>query len=231
MNVAIVVAGGKGTRFGSDRPKQFLELKNIPVIVHTLLQFERCREIGGVVVVLPREEVHGFQSLAEPFALSKVLRVVPGGDTRAQSVRRGLATVEVAEIIAVHDGVRPLITPEEIDDVVSAARQNGAAILVAPVGDTVKEVSNDRIARTIPRSNLRRALTPQCFRFEILKRAYESLDELEQAGTDVTDDSFLVERLGIDVVMVEGSARNIKITKQEDLKVVEAMLELSEYQL
>lgn len=224
MNVAIVVAGGKGTRFGSDRPKQFLELKNIPVIVHTLLQFERCREIGGVVVVLPREEVTGFQSFAEPFALSKVLRVVAGGDTRAQSVRRGLETVDAAEIIAVHDGVRPLITPEEIGRVVSAASTSDAAILVAPVGDTVKEVIGDRITRTLARRNLRRALTPQCFRFEILKRAYESLDELERAGVEVTDDSFLVERLGVQVVTIEGSGRNIKITKPEDLAVVEAIL-------
>src|SRR5262245_2584596 len=205
MNVAIVVAGGKGTRFGSDRPKQFLELKSIPIIVRTLLQFERCREIGGVVVVLPHDEVAGFESLIDPFALSKIVRVVAGGETRAQSVRRGLETITGAEIVAVHDGVRPLVTADEIDRVVSAAGTSSAAILVAPVGDTVKEVIGGRSTRTLARRNLRRALTPQCFRFEILKRAYESLDELEISGVEVSDDSFLVERLGIDVVTIESS--------------------------
>jgi 2-C-methyl-D-erythritol 4-phosphate cytidylyltransferase len=226
MNVAIVVAGGKGTRFGSDRPKQFLELKSIPIIVHTLLQFEHCKEIGGVVVVLPREEIDAFHAMVAPFGLLRITRVVAGGETRAQSVRCGLQTIDGAEIVAVHDGVRPLVTQDEIDRVVAGARAGGAAVLVAQVGDTVKEVTGDRITRTLPRANLRRALTPQGFRFEILKRAYEGLDELEASGAEVTDDSLLVERLGIDVVAIEGSGRNIKITNQEDLKLAEAILDL-----
>jgi 2-C-methyl-D-erythritol 4-phosphate cytidylyltransferase len=108
MNVAIVVAGGKGVRFGGDRPKQFLEVNGSPIIIHTLRQFERCREIGSVVVVLPAEKTAGFQSLIEKFALQKVTRIVAGGATRAQSVKTGLATIEEAEVVAVHDGVRPL---------------------------------------------------------------------------------------------------------------------------
>src|SRR5439155_11812369 len=129
-----------------------------------------------------------------------------------------------ADAIAVHDGVRPFVTPAEIDQVVSAAHADGAAILVAPVADTIKEINGDYVVRTLPRSQLRRALTPQCFRFDILKRAYDQLAEAEAEGIDVTDDCLLVERLGVQIVTVEGSARNIKITREEDLMIGEAVL-------
>src|ERR1700682_1638701 len=179
MNVAIVVAAGKGTRLGGDRPKQFLELDGIPVMIRTLRQFERCREIDEVVAVLPAEETAEFQSLAQQFGVRKLARVVAGGETRAQSVQRGLASIHKADIVAVHDGVRPFVTPQEIDRVVAAARTGGAAILVAPVADTIKDIKDGRVTGTIPRTNLRRALTPQCFRFDILKRAYDHLPEVE----------------------------------------------------
>ena len=224
MNVAIVVAGGKGMRFGGDRPKQFLEVNGSPIIIHTLRQFERCREIGSVVVVLPAEETAGFQSLIEKFALQKVTRIVAGGATRAQSVKTGLATIEEAEVVAVHDGVRPLVTPDEIDSVVKAAGESGAAILVAGLADTIKDVRSNRVVNTLPRVNLRRALTPQCFRLDVLRRAYQQLEQLEGTAIEVTDDSFLVERLGLEVVAIEGSARNIKITKEEDLRIAETIL-------
>ena len=224
MNVAIVVAGGKGVRFGGDRPKQFLEVDGSPIIIHTLRQFERCRTIGSVVVVLPAEETAGFQSLVEKFALGKVARIVSGGPTRARSVKQGLATIDEAGVVAVHDGVRPLVMPDEIDKVVTAASESGAAILVARVSDTIKDVRSDRVVNTLPRVNLRRALTPQCFRLDVLRQAYEQLEQLEAAGIEITDDSFLVERLGVKVTAIEGSARNIKITKEEDLRIAEAIL-------
>ncbi len=224
MNVAIVVAGGKGIRFGGNRPKQFLELNAIPIIVHTLRQFERSKQIDTVVIVLPPAEMAAFQSLPDRFDLKKVVRVVAGGETRAQSVQKGLAAIEEAEVVAVHDGVRPLVTADEIDRVVIAAAVNGAAVLVAEVAETIKEIENNRIARTLPRDKLRRALTPQCFRFDLLERAYEGLAEIEASGIEVTDDSFLVERLGVDVVAISGSARNIKITNEEDLAVAEILL-------
>lgn len=224
MNVAIVVAGGKGTRFGSDRPKQFLELNGIPIIIHTLRQFERSQAIGEVVVVLPGAETASIQPLLEKFELKKITRVVAGGETRAQSVRNGLTGIVDAEIVAVHDAVRPLVAPEEIDRVVKVARETGAAILVAEAGDTIKQVEDDRVTGTLPRANLRRALTPQCFRLEILKRAYSTLAEIEASGMEVSDDSMLVERLGISVVAVAGDARNIKITTPADLAMAEALL-------
>src|SRR4030095_1645344 len=154
-------------------------------------------------------------------------RVVAGGATRAQSVANGLATIDEAEVVAVHDGVRPLVTPDEIDLTVRAAVQSGAAILAATVPDTIKEVAGARVMHTLPRANLRRALTPQCFRLDILRRAYRELSEIESAGIEVSDDSFLVERLGVEVVAIEGSARNIKITTEEDLLFAAAVLRSS----
>lgn len=225
MNVAIIVAGGKGTRFGANRPKQFLEINGTPIIVHTLRQFEQAQEIDLVVVVVPADQVNTFRSAVEESDLKKVWQVVGGGETRAQSVRCGLASIESANVVAVHDAVRPLVAPEEIDQVVLAANNSGAAILVAPVSDTIKEFDHNRILRTVPRAQLRRALTPQCFRFDILKRAYADLEEIESLRIEVTDDSFLVERLGVPIAAVEGSARNIKITTAEDLRVAERLLE------
>jgi 2-C-methyl-D-erythritol 4-phosphate cytidylyltransferase len=224
MNVAIVVAAGKGTRLGGNRPKQFLELAGVPVIVHTLEQFERSKQINEVITVLPAEDTAGFESLARRFDLKKAVRAVAGGATRAQSVRNGLDAISDADIVAVHDGVRPFVTPEEIDEVVQAAKKSGAAILTAPVADTIKRVDGERVVETISRAELRRAFTPQCFGFDILKRAYDQLDAFESSGIEITDESMLVERLGVSVVTVEGSARNIKITNEADLAIANRLL-------
>jgi 2-C-methyl-D-erythritol 4-phosphate cytidylyltransferase len=224
MNVAIVVAGGKGIRFGGDRPKQFLPINGVPIIIHALRQFEQSRQIEQVITVLPAADVAEFQILIDKFHLQKASRVVAGGETRAQSVKQGLAAIDAADVVAVHDAVRPLVTHDEIDRVVAVAAETGAAILTSPLSDTIKQVENDKIVKTVPRSDLRRALTPQAFHFHILKRAYADLEQLESSGIEVTDDSFLVERLDVAVTVVEGSPRNIKITNQEDLALAEAWL-------
>jgi len=221
MNIAIIAAAGAGTRMASDRPKQFLLLAGTPVIFHTLKPFEECGSIHDVIVVLPAEESAGFLSMAQNLGLKKVARVVPGGATRADSVRRGLMSVGSAEIVAVHDGVRPFVTVAEIDRTIAAAQADGAAILVAPVTDTIKQVSDQTVVETLDRDVLRRALTPQCFRYELLRRAYEGADVNDLL---LTDESALVEQLGHRVTVVEGSARNIKITTTEDLAVAEALL-------
>ena len=223
MNIAIIAAAGAGTRMASDRPKQFLLLAGTPVIIHTLRVFEQCESIHEVIVVLPAAESAGFLSLAGKFGLRKVARVVPGGVTRADSVKRGLLAIRAAtaEIVAVHDGVRPFVTAEEIDAVVTAAQTDGAAILVAPVTDTIKQVSDGRVEKTLDRGGLCRALTPQCFRYELLRHAYQQADVNDPS---LTDESALVEQLGHQVSIVEGSARNIKITTAEDLAIAESIL-------
>jgi 2-C-methyl-D-erythritol 4-phosphate cytidylyltransferase len=223
MNIAIIAAAGAGTRMASDRPKQFLLLAGTPVIVHTLKAFEQCDSIHEVIVVLPAEQSAGFLSMAGKYGLRKLARVVPGGATRAESVKRGLMSVRAAtaEIVAVHDGVRPVVTVDEIERTVLAARQHGAAILVAPVTDTIKEVQDQSVVRTLDRGVLRRALTPQCFRYELLRDAYQHADVNDPS---LTDESALVEQLGHRVSVVEGNARNIKITTLEDLEIAEGLL-------
>jgi 2-C-methyl-D-erythritol 4-phosphate cytidylyltransferase len=223
MNIAIIAAAGAGTRMASDRPKQFLLLAGTPIIFHTLKTFEQCGNIHEVIVVVPAEESAGFVSAAGKYGLRKVARVVPGGATRAESVKRGLMAIRsaTAEIVAVHDGVRPFVTVEEIDAVVTAAQTDGAAILVAPVTDTIKQVEGHRIVQTLDRAVLRRALTPQCFRYELLRDAYQHADVSDPS---LTDESALVEQLGHRVSIVEGSPRNIKITTTEDLAIAEAIL-------
>src|SRR2546428_10643624 len=209
MNVAIVVAAGKGTRLGGVRPKQFLELGGVPIIIHTLRQFERSQQIDEIIVVLSPEETANFLAFAQDFGLKKVSRAVAGGASRAQSVLCGLASIRHAEIIAVHDGVRPLVTPAEIDATMHAARANGAAILTAAVGDTIKEIEGHQVIRTLPRANLRRGLTPQGFFFEILKSAYDQLNEVEAFGMELYDDTKLVVRIGVRIVSPTVRARDI----------------------
>ena len=223
MNSAIIAAAGCGSRMASDRPKQFLLLAGIPIIFHTLRAFEQSDSIHEIIVVLPAESAAEFVDGAARIGLQKVTRVVPGGATRAESVKRGLAAVRAAtaNIVAVHDGVRPFVAVDEIDRTIVAAEQADAAILVAPVTDTIKQMDDQSIVNTLDRRQLRRALTPQCFRYELLVRAYAQADVSDPS---LTDDSTLVEHLGVKVAAVEGSARNIKITTKDDLRVAEMLI-------
>ena len=205
---AIIVAAGTGSRFKSTTPKQFLELAGKPVIAHAIDRFQSASSIDAIVVVLAADRVSGFLHTAD-----KLFAVVAGGATRAESVMHGLNAVGVADIVAVHDGARPFVTPDEIDRTVAKAAATGAACLVAPVTDTIKTVCGDEISGTLDREKLRRALTPQVFKKEILQRAFE-LGDLSEA---VTDECYLVEKLGRPIAFVEGSPRNIKITHPEDL--------------
>ncbi|MDQ2936254.1 MAG: 2-C-methyl-D-erythritol 4-phosphate cytidylyltransferase, partial [Acidobacteriota bacterium] len=185
--------------------------------------FEECGVIQEIIVVIPAQDSAGFLSLANKYDLRKLAKVVLGGATRAESVLRGLEAVRevTAEIVAVHDGVRPFVTPDEISRTVEAARLEGAAILVSAPVDTVKEVRDGVVVRTLKRGELRNALTPQCFRYRLLRRAYEQADV---SDPELTDESSLVERLGEKIATVEGSARNIKITRAEDLAIAEVLL-------
>jgi 2-C-methyl-D-erythritol 4-phosphate cytidylyltransferase len=223
MNVAIIAAAGQGNRMAGKRPKQFLELAGTPIIFHTLQVFEQCDSIQEIIVVIAAAESAGFLSLAGKRELRKLSKVVTGGATRAESVLRGLQAVRETnvDIVAVHDGVRPFVTTDEISRTVTAAQTSGAAILVSSPVDTVKEVRDGAVVKTLRRGDLRNALTPQCFQYKLLRRAYAQADI---SDPDFTDESSLVERLGIEVTVVEGSRRNIKITREEDLILAEAML-------
>lgn len=218
MNTAIIVAAGSGTRFGAQVPKQFVEIFGKPLIIHTLERFENCPAIDEIILVLPAQDIENFQKSN----LTKLKSVIAGGKTRAESVSNGLKAISgKTEIVAVHDGARPLVSCEEITATVEKAGVAGAACLVAIVSDTIKEVSGGKISGTIDRAKLRRALTPQAFRVEILQKAFAQADLSEAA----TDECFLVEKLGFEIAIVEGSAKNIKITTPEDLALAEIFLE------
>ena len=223
MNVGIIVAAGSGTRFGGSRPKQFLEIGGKPLLIHTIEKFEHCAEIDEIILVLSRVEIEGFQAIADKFKLVKLKKIVAGGETRAESVYNGLSSIDnsSAETVAVHDGARPFVTCAEIGATIEKAKETGAACLTAAVTDTIKEVADGKIVQTIERSNLRRALTPQTFRIDILKKAFANADLSEAA----TDECFLVEKLGQAIAVVEGSAQNIKITTPEDWRLAEILLE------
>jgi 2-C-methyl-D-erythritol 4-phosphate cytidylyltransferase len=222
MNFAIIVAAGSGRRFGGEIPKQFLEIGGKPLIVHALEKFENCAAVDEIILVLSADEAAKFSPNIEKFHLKKLSKIVSGGATRAESVWNGLRAIDeaTAKIVAVHDGARPLVSVEEISRTIAAADEFGAACLVAPVTDTIKKIADGKIARTVDRNSLRRALTPQCFRYEIIKRAFENADLSETA----TDECFLVEKLGYEIAVVEGSAKNIKITHREDFIFAEAFL-------
>jgi 2-C-methyl-D-erythritol 4-phosphate cytidylyltransferase len=222
MNTAIIVAAGSGTRFGSKTPKQFLEILGKPLIIHTLFAFENCPHIDSVVLVLSSDETANFLKIIGKYNLKKLVKIVSGGKSRAESVLKGFNAIRstTAEIVAVHDGARPCVTSPEISQTVEKARETGAACLVASVTDTIKEISDGKIIRTIDRNKLRRALTPQAFRYDILKRALSEND----IGEIATDECYLIEKLGIEVSIVEGKSTNIKVTTQEDLAIAEQIL-------
>lgn len=222
MNSAIIVAAGEGKRFGGGRPKQFAEILGKPVLIHTLERFAKCRLIDEIVVVLAAGEMRVFSDEIERFKIGKVTSVVAGGGSRTESVLNGLSCLrgEQGSVVAVHDGARPVLSQFDLENVLKAAKAGGASCLVAPMTDTVKEVEDRKITRTIDRSRLRRALTPQCFRYEVIKEAFGSLEP----GTVVTDDASIVEAAGFEVAAVEGSASNIKITYEQDLRVAELYL-------
>jgi 2-C-methyl-D-erythritol 4-phosphate cytidylyltransferase len=226
MNIAIIPAAGSGSRFGAQTPKQFIEIAGAPIIVHTLGRFDDCEEIGAIIVALRREEIERVERAIFDHKIRKPVRLVIGGAERSDSILNALGAAKEfqPEIVVVHDAVRPFVTPERISAVIARAREIGAAILALPVTDTVKEVEDGLIRRTLDRRRIWRAQTPQAFRYDLLMRANEEARVANLPSAMITDDASLVERLGVSVAVVEGLASNIKITTPEDLVLAERLL-------
>ena len=224
---ALVVAAGEGRRFGGPSPKQFLPLGGLPLLAHTLRALAVPGLVDGLVVAVPAgEEGRCHAEVVAPLALPVPVALVPGGALRQASVRAALARVEPgADLVLVHDGVRPFVPRRDLAAVIAAARAHGAAILAVPVTDTLKRAGPDGrplvVSETVPREGLWVALTPQAFRRDLIVQAH---DAAEGTGTTATDDAVLVERLGHPVALVPGSRTNIKITGPEDLAMAEALL-------
>lgn len=227
MNVAIIPAAGSGSRLGGQIPKQFLEIAGAPILAHTISRFVACEDIGAIAVALPADKLDEFRARNRGARASKPIYYVNGGTERSDSILNALEAVAELQpkIVAVHDAVRPFVTPAQISAVIAKAHELGAAILALPATDTIKEVENGLIQRTIDRRRIWRAQTPQAFRYELLMQANQEARAAGLPSALTTDDSLLVERLGSPVAVVEGSPNNIKITTPEDLLIAEKLFE------
>lgn len=214
---AVIVAAGSGTRFGGD--KLMAELGGIPVILHSLLAFERSSLVSEIVLVTRPDAMEAMSDLCARYGLKKLARVVPGGATRAESCFAGTMSVsDTSDIIAIHDGARPLVTEEIIDAAVWAAYRHSAAVPAVPVRDTVKMAEGNVVTSTPDRALLYAVQTPQCFQRDVIKGA---LTEAVRQKWDITDDCMAVERVGGKIWLTEGSEENLKITTPLDLALAE----------
>ncbi len=222
--VAVVPAAGRGHRMGTTTPKQYLMLGGLPLLVHSLRVLEASDAISAVVLATPQADLdYCRQDIVDRYGFKKVRQVVAGGGERQDSVRLGLAAAgSEAEIVLVHDAVRPFLTTSMIAEVVDAAAKHGAAIVAIPMRDTVKRAGPDGlIEETVDRKPLWLAQTPQAFKRTLLEEAHA---KALQDGFRATDDAQLVEHLGQRVAIVEGSTDNIKVTRPEDLAMGESIL-------
>lgn len=219
---AVILAGGSGTRVGGDKTKQMLEVCGKPLVVHTLLAFEKCDCIDEIVIVAKKEERFIYEMFKKRYSLTKVTRIVDGGETRQHSAKNGFDSInEKADYVAIHDGARALISETQIKDVVVSAFAHGAAIAATRATDTIKYVDGMQISETLPREDIWLAQTPQVFRDEIYRAAvYTAFEE----GFEGTDDSSLVENIGVAVTLVDTGSDNFKVTYKSDLVRAEQIL-------
>jgi 2-C-methyl-D-erythritol 4-phosphate cytidylyltransferase len=224
MVSAIIVAAGKGTRMNDRTRKQYLDLAGRPILAYSVMAFDACNLIDKVYLVIPEEDIEYCRSRIIPLLdLKNRLELIPGGEKRQSSVYNALQAMDKkTDIVVVHDGVRPFIHPEKLESCILCAREFGACILAIPADDTIKyEGRSGIIKKTLERDNIWLAQTPQAFKYELIKKAHETARHDGYIGSD---DSMLVERLGIDVRIINGSKDNIKVTVPEDLFVARAML-------
>lgn len=217
---AVIVAAGSGKRTGLDIKKQFYPICGIPVIVHTLRAFDSCCAVCDTVLVTAGEDIPETARLIKEYEIKKVCEIVAGGASRSESVLNGLRHAK-GEFAAIHDGARPCISSEDIENTIENALRCGASVLGKRAADTLKSADPDGIVTaTVDRSTIWQAQTPQCFKTAEIINAYESIDQ-----SAVTDDSSAAEAYGIKVIMTEAKKPNLKITSPDDIFTAEAILE------
>lgn len=214
----IIVAGGKGSRFGSDIPKQFLLLSGRPVLMSTIEQFVKYDKEINIILVLPSDQIDYWGSLCLEYKFELEHKIVSGGETRFQSVKNGLLEITIGDLVAVHDGVRPLVSIETISRTFEAAVQNDAVIPVMDPVDSIREIS-ELSSKPVDRNNYKLVQTPQVFKANVLLQAYN-----QEFIPEFTDDASVVEKAGFKVTLVEGNCENIKITSKKDLTIAEALM-------
>ncbi len=218
---AIIVAGGKGERMGASTPKQFLELAGKPILMHTLEKFRETSPSIEIILALPENQIDFWEGLFHKYKFPRVRhQIVKGGETRFHSVQNALKLVKEESLVAIHDGVRPLVASETIDRCFETAEEKGNAIPVVEVVDSLRHYSKqEKTNEAVSRSCYKIVQTPQCFTSEVILKAYEQdFDKL------FTDDATVVEKLGETINLVEGNRGNIKITTAEDLVIAEAFI-------
>ncbi len=216
----IIVAGGNGSRMESDLPKQFLLLDGLPVLMHTILNFHNFDAAMQLVVVLPTDQIQGWEALCLKYHFDIPHQLATGGETRFLSVKNGLAMVSQCDLIAVHDGVRPLVSRETVIRCFETAELKGAAIPVLPANESVRQGTMDDSV-PVDRSQYFMVQTPQVFKASHILESYN-----QPWIAEFTDDASVVENAGVKVHLVTGNRENIKITFPEDLQIAELFLKL-----
>ncbi len=222
---AIVLAAGRGTRMGTDMPKQFLEVNGYPILYYTLKAFEEFEAVSEVVLVCSGGDIeYCKREIAEKYHLRKVKHIVPGGAERNDSVLEGLRCCGMCDYVMIHDGARPMVDEALLNRSLSAVREHKAVICAMPVKDTIKKIDKDgKVLETPDRAQLYQVQTPQTFQYDIIREAYEKM--AEDIVRKVTDDAMVLEQYGsLPVYYAEGSYRNIKVTTPEDMLILRAFL-------
>ncbi|MDP4223289.1 MAG: 2-C-methyl-D-erythritol 4-phosphate cytidylyltransferase [Bacteroidota bacterium] len=217
---AIIVAGGKGKRVGTEIPKQFIELRGKPVLIHTIEKFYRFDKSISIIIVLPESQFNYWTAIRKKHSFKIPHEIVKGGPHRFYSVKNGLELVRDESLVAVHDGVRPLVSTETIRRCFEAAEKSGNAIPVVNPAESLRMIS-EKGSSPVSRDTIRIIQTPQVFRSAILKKAY-----LQKYDPSFSDDATVLERSGETINLVEGNRENIKITNPEDLLIVSALLDV-----
>lgn len=225
MNIGVIVAGGKSERMGPNVDKAFLSLGTKPVLAYSLLAFERCPDIDGVILVVRKDRMEGARGMAQMFGCSKVRRIVAGGSKRQISVSNGLALLgDEVKVVAIHDGARPCVTPDLISATVRSAERYGSGVAAVKITDTIKEVDRGTtISRTVDRMKLWAVQTPQAFKLDLLVKAFTLI---KKKGLTVTDEASAVELVCKNIRLVPAPWSNIKITTPDDLTLTATLLKL-----
>lgn len=223
--IAVIPAAGSGVRMGLGKAKQFIDLCGRPVLAVTLSHFQKCNLVDGIVVVISRDDVdYCLREIVDRYELGKVSKVIAGGKRRQDSVRKGVeAITDCCRWVLIHDGVRPLVTDGLLQRVIKAAENFRAVITGLPVKETVKEIdSQGRVLGSIDRRRLWLIQTPQIFRWEDINLAHQQA--LKHGWEEAADDSFLIEKMGIPVKIIEGEEDNIKVTTPQDLEIARFLI-------
>jgi 2-C-methyl-D-erythritol 4-phosphate cytidylyltransferase len=210
--VALIVAGGKGVRMDSKTPKQFLLLKNLPILMHTINKFVG---LDDIFLVLPANQFNYWKELCEKYHFQIKHNLISGGRNRFESVRNGLKKINNANIVAIHDGVRPLVSKNLIRLLINGVKHNYGAIPVLPIKDSLRKITSQNTV-SLNRKETYYVQTPQCFRVDDIKKAYE-----QRFLTKFTDDASVYESFGGKIKTILGEEKNIKITSKTDLKIAE----------